>query len=245
MKMNTMNIDERKYDNAEKDCVKSEDIKSEGTKSEDTKSVCRLILASGSPRRKELMEQIGLKPEIHPSTLKENPKSTAPEKVVSELSSQKAHDVMTKMCEEARKEGKKFTGVVIGSDTVVSIDDKIMGKPSDREDAIRMIRQIQGRSHIVYTGVTILTEDNEDVFSVETRVNVYPMSNEEIEAYVDRGESMDKAGAYGIQGGFAAHIRGIDGSYTNVMGLPVGRLYQELKRICPDKLKVFEKANKQ
>ena len=76
----------------------------------------------------------------------------------------------------------------------------------------------------------------ESCFAVETRVDVYPMSDAEIEAYVDCGESMDKAGAYGIQGSFAAHIRGIDGSYTNVMGLPVGRLYQELKRICPEKI---------
>lgn len=205
-------------------------------KADGEKNVCRLILASGSPRRRELMEQIGLKPEIRPSTLEENPKSTAPDKVVVELSSQKAHDVMMQVCEEARKAGHDFCGIVIGSDTVVSVDDKILGKPADREEAINMIRQIQGRSHLVYTGVTILTEDNEDSFSVETRVNVYPMSDAEIEAYVDRGESMDKAGAYGIQGGFAAYIRGINGSYTNVMGLPVGRLYQELKRICPDKL---------
>ena len=94
----------------------------------------------------------------------------------------------------------------------------------------------QDRHARVYTGVAILTEDRESCFAVETRVDVYPMSDAEIEAYVDCGESMDKAGAYGIQGSFAAHIRGIDGSYTNVMGLPVGRLYQELKRICPEKI---------
>lgn len=205
----------------------------------DMKSACRLILASGSPRRRELMEQIGLKPEIHPSTLQENPTAVAPEDVVVELANQKAHDVMTRVREEAKKAGTEFCGIVIGSDTVVSVDDKILGKPADREEAISMIRQIQGRSHLVYTGVTILTENNEDSFSVETLVNVYPMNETEIEAYVDRGESMDKAGAYGIQGSFAAYIRGIDGSYTNVMGLPVGRLYQELKRICPDKLKTL------
>lgn len=206
---------------------------------DDMKPVCRLILASGSPRRRELMEQIGLKPEIHPSTLQENPTAAAPEDVVVELASQKAYDVMTQVREEAKKAGTEFCGIVIGSDTVVSVDDKILGKPADREEAISMIRQIQGRSHLVYTGVTILTEDDEDSFSVETLVNVYPMNETEIEAYVDRGESMDKAGAYGIQGSFAAYIRGIDGSYTNVMGLPIGRLYQELKRICPDKLKTL------
>lgn len=216
-----------------------ENNKVENNKVENNEASCRLILASGSPRRKELMEQIGLKPEIHPSTLEENPKSTVPYEVVTELSSQKAHDVMTKVCEEARKAGREFLGIVIGSDTVVSVDDEILGKPADREDAIRMIGKIQGRSHLVYTGVTILTENNEASFSVETTVNVYPMSDSEIEAYVDCGESMDKAGAYGIQGSFAAYIHGINGSYTNVMGLPVGRLYQELKRICPDKLKML------
>jgi len=187
---------------------------------ENTKPACRLILASASPRRRELLERIGLKPEIHPSTLEENPLCTEPAQVR----------------EEARTTGIPFSGIIIGSDTVVSVDDEILGKPADRDEALEMIGRIQGRSHRVYTGVAILTEDRESCFAVETRVDVYPMSDAEIEAYVDCGESMDKAGAYGIQGSFAAHIRGIDGSYTNVMGLPVGKLYQELKRICPEKI---------
>ena len=192
---------------------------------ENIKPACRLILASASPRRRELLERIGLKPEIHPSTLEENPLCTEPAQVV-----------MAQVREEARTTGIPFSGIIIGSDTVVSVDDEILGKPADRDEALEMIGRIQGRSHRVYTGVAILTEDRESCFAVETRVDVYPMSDAEIEAYVDCGESMDKAGAYGIQGSFAAHIRGIDGSYTNVMGLPVGRLYQELKRICPEKI---------
>lgn len=203
---------------------------------ENIKPACRLILASASPRRRELLERIGLKPEIHPSTLEENPLCTEPAQVVMELAGQKARDVMAQVREEARTTGILFSGIIIGSDTVVSVDDEILGKPADRDEALEMIGRIQGRSHSVYTGVAILTEDRESCFAVETRVDVYPMSDAEIEAYVDCGESMDKAGACGIQGSFAAHIRGIDGSYTNVMGLPVGRLYQELKRICPEKI---------
>lgn len=210
----------------------------ENKNGEDKKDV-RLILASASPRRRELLERIGLVPEIYPSTLEEKPISTEPAQVVMELAGQKARDVMAQMRAEARETGTAFSGIVIGSDTVVSVDDEILGKPASRDAAVRMIERIQGRSHRVYTGVAILTEDRESCFAVETRVDVYPMSDEEIEAYLDCGESMDKAGAYGIQGRFAAHIRGIDGSYTNVMGLPVGKLYQELLRICPEKLDVL------
>ena len=172
---------------------------------ENIKPACRLILASASPRRRELLERIGLKPEIHPSTLEENPLCTEPAQVVMELAGQKARDVMAQVREEARTTGILFSGIIIGSDTVVSVDDEILGKPADRDEALEMIGRIQGRSHRVYTGVAILTEDRESCFAVETRVDVYPMSDAEIEAYVDCGESMDKAGAYGIQGSFAAH----------------------------------------
>lgn len=161
---------------------------------ENIKPACRLILASASPRRRELLERIGLKPEIHPSTLEENPLCTEPAQVVMELAGQKARDVMAQVREEARTTGILFSGIIIGSDTVVSVDDEILGKPADRDEALEMIGRIQGRSHRVYTGVAILTEDRESCFAVETRVDVYPMSDAEIEAYVDCGESMDKAG---------------------------------------------------
>ena len=95
-----------------------------------------------------------------------------------------------------------------------------------------MLTELQGSSHEVYTGVTLRLGKRRRQFAVKTRVDVYPVTPEEINRYLDTGDSMDKAGAYGIQGQFAAHIRGIEGSYTNVMGLPVGRLYQELKALC-------------
>ena len=195
---------------------------------ENIKPACRLILASASPRRRELLERIGLKPEIHPSTLEENPLCTEPAQVVMELAGQKARDVMAQVREEARTTGILFSGIIIGSDTVVSVDDEILGKPADRDEALEMIGRIQGRSHRVYTGVAILTEDRESCFAVETRVDVYPMSDAEIEAYVDCGESMDKAGAYGIQGKGALWVEKIEGSYTNVVGLPVEQVYDVL-----------------
>ena len=139
---------------------------------ENIKPACRLILASASPRRRELLERIGLKPEIHPSTLEENPLCTEPAQVVMELAGQKARDVMAQVREEARTTGILFSGIIIGSDTVVSVDDEILGKPADRDEALEMIGRIQGRSHRVYTGVAILTEDRESCFAVETRVDV-------------------------------------------------------------------------
>lgn len=170
------------------------------------------------------MEQIGLNPVIMPSDVEEKITSDNPAQVVMELSKQKAENV----AEKCSKTGPSW--VVVGSDTVVAADGKILGKPGDREEAVRMIALLQGRSHHVYTGVTLVSENRTVTFAEETKVHVYPMTQEEIEGYVAAGESMDKAGAYGIQGRFAAYIRGIEGSYTNVMGLPAGRLYQELKK---------------
>lgn len=200
----------------------------------------RVILASASPRRDELLRQIGFVPEIMPSQVEEVVTSSEPAQVVMELSSQKAGEVAERVSEQEKMSARAVTEValkekrpvvVIGSDTVVSIDGKILGKPADRADAAAMLRSLQGRSHHVYTGVTLICGERRRTFASETEVEVYPMAEEEIESYLDSGDSMDKAGAYGIQGRFAAHIRGIHGSYTNVMGLPVGRLYQELREM--------------
>ena len=194
-----------------------------------------VVLASASPRRTELLEQGNIKHVVMPSHCEEVITSQVPSQVVEELSVQKAEDVY-------QQYETKNTGdfLVIGSDTVVAADGKILGKPKDKEQAYQMISMLQGKAHQVYTGVTLLIKKDgkkiRKTFHECSDVDVYPMSDAEIEAYVDCGESMDKAGAYGIQGSFAAHIRGIDGSYTNVMGLPVGKLYQELKRICPEKI---------
>lgn len=189
----------------------------------------KMILASGSPRRRQLLEQIGIEPEIRPSTIEEKVTSADPQEVVMELSAQKAEDVA------ARADGG---AMILGADTVVAVDGEILGKPEDDQDAMRMLRLLQGRSHQVYTGVTlILKEEGKSrgaTFAEKTEVFVYPMTEEEIQAYVCTGEPRDKAGAYGIQGKFAAYIKGIHGDYSNVVGLPVGRVRQEWKRLIEE-----------
>lgn len=189
-----------------------------------------VVLASASPRRREILEQIGIEPVVVPGSLEEKTASTAPEEVVKELSLMKAQHVY-----ETSVKGRMDGAVVIGSDTVVSAGGRILGKPATKEEAKDMIRLLSGGVHEVYTGVTLIRGERKITFAEKTAVSVWPMTEEEIEAYAACGESMDKAGAYGIQGRFAAFIRGIDGSYTNVMGLPAGRTYQELKRISEEK----------
>lgn len=190
----------------------------------------KIYLASASPRRKELLRQVGLSFKVVPSTVEEKITKENPDEVVEELSYQKAVDV----CGRLAAEGKEDF-VVIGADTVVSAWGKILGKPSDKEEAARMLQDLQGGSHQVYTGVTLAWKYKDmtpmyAAFSECTDVTLYAMTDEEIQRYVDSGEPMDKAGAYAIQGLFAAHIQGICGDYNNVVGLPVGRLYHELKK---------------
>lgn len=190
----------------------------------------KIYLASASPRRKELLRQVGISFKVVPSTVEEKITKEKPNEVVEELSCQKAVDV----CGKLVKEGKEDF-VVIGADTVVSAWGKILGKPADKADAARMLKELQGGSHQVYTGVTIAWKYQDmppmyATFSECTDVTMYTMTDEEIKTYVDSGEPMDKAGAYAIQGLCAAHIQGICGDYNNVVGLPVGRLCQELKK---------------
>lgn len=186
----------------------------------------RIILASQSPRRRELLTQIGLKFEVIPSTVEEVITSTNSVEVVQELAQQKARDV----AEVAGREMAKDSLLVIGADTIVVYEGKILGKPGDKEDAVRMLTMLQGKEHSVYTGVALLSGEQEIVFAEETRVQMCPMTPEEILWYVNTGEPMDKAGAYGIQGLCARFVRQIQGDYNNVVGLPVGRIYQELKK---------------
>lgn len=190
----------------------------------------KLYLASASPRRKELLRQVGLSFKVVPSTVEEKITKKEPDGVVEELSYQKAVDV----CGRLAAEGKEDF-IVIGADTVVSAWGKILGKPADKEDAKRMLKELQGGSHQVYTGVTLAWKYKDmapmyAAFSECTDVTMYSMTDEEIQRYVDSGEPLDKAGAYAIQGLCAAYIQGICGDYNNVVGLPVGRLCQELKR---------------
>ncbi len=183
-----------------------------------------IILASGSPRRRMLLEQVGIVPEICVSDADETTDRTDPQVVVAELSKRKARDVAR------RCSGKD--AVIIGADTVVSLDGIILGKPRSEEEAREMIGLLQGRTHEVFTGVyMIFTKDgSEESFVEKTEVEVSPMSCDAIAGYVDLGESMDKAGAYGIQGRFAAYINGIRGDYNNVVGLPVAHICSILRQ---------------
>lgn len=190
----------------------------------------KIYLASASPRRKELLKQVGISFKVVPSMVEEKTTKEKPDEVVEELSYQKAVDICGKLVSEGKEDF-----VVIGADTVVSAWGKILGKPADKADAARMLKELQGGSHQVYTGVTLAWKYKDmppmyATFSECTDVTMYTMTDEEIKAYVDSGEPMDKAGAYAIQGLCAAHIQGICGDYNNVVGLPVGRLCQEMKK---------------
>ena len=194
-------------------------------------AIRKIILASASPRRRELIEKIGIPFEVIKSECEEITTKTEPCEVVMELSQQKAEDVFSRLDKTQRK-GK----LVLGADTIVAIDGKILGKPKDKQDAIAMLQELSGKVHHVFTGVTLLWEDlsgqmQRNTFFEDTEVEMDPMSIQEIEDYVATGEPMDKAGAYAIQGGCVIHIKEIRGEYSNVVGLPVARLYQELKNI--------------
>lgn len=182
-----------------------------------------LILASGSPRRRELMSQVGLDFTVVTSDADENIKEMEPEDYVRELSSIKAQSVLEQYTD------KEDAVIVIGADTIVYHKGEILTKPKDEEDAFRILKSLEGEIHQVYTGVTICSAHKNVSFYEKTDVWVYDMTDEEIKEYISTGEPMDKAGAYGIQGRFAAYIKGIEGDYNNVVGLPVARLMHELK----------------
>lgn len=190
----------------------------------------KIILASASPRRKELLKQAGLSFKTMPSTKEEKITKELPSEIVEELSYQKAVDICGQLAGTMKEDF-----VVIGADTIVSSWNKVMGKPKDKEEAFDMLWELQGKSHQVYTGVTLAWKYQDEpamfyTFNECTDVTVFPMTEEETEKYIDSKEPMDKAGAYAIQGRFAAYVQGICGDYANVVGLPVGRLYQEMKK---------------
>lgn len=189
----------------------------------------KIILASASPRRKELLERAGVLFTVMPAEDGEETTKTEPEEVVKELSLKKAKSVAAKVPEDA---------IVIGADTVVSYEGKILGKPKSEQDAEDTLRMLQGNTHQVYTGVTVLrTQDGKQIpltFCECTDVTFYPISGEEIRAYVRSGDGADKAGGYGIQGYFGSYVKGICGDYSNVVGLPVARLLYETKKIGMD-----------
>ena len=191
----------------------------------------KIILASASPRRRELLAQIGLDFEIRVSHTEEKTSELEPARMVEELAGQKAEAVL----ELTENSGEDV--LVIGADTVVALEGSILGKPVDEGQAVEMLRSLSGKTHEVYTGVALLfrsgsgreTAVRRKVFHEATKVTFYTLTEEEIAAYVAGGECMDKAGSYGIQGVFARYVRSIEGDYNNVVGLPVSRLYQEAK----------------
>lgn len=208
----------------------------------------KIILASASPRRSELLKQAGFAFSVIPSEAEEVITSTHPAEVVEELSLQKAQEVADRILDG--KEGPaEDTIVVIGADTVVAADHKILGKPADHKEAEEMIGLLQGKVHQVYTGVTLIAADPEKgvrtkTFHECTDVDVYPMTEEEVEEYISTPEPYDKAGAYGIQGSFGIYIKGIRGCYYNVVGLPIARLVYELKEMINGK-SVEENADRE
>ena len=195
----------------------------------------RLILASASPRRIELLHHIGLEAEVRPANADETIDGTLPpDRTVEELSYRKAA--------AALKEQADFPDecIVIGADTVVVLDGAILGKPADEEDAYRMLKMLSNARNTVYTGVTLLRVRNRqitqnDTFSCKTDVYTFSLSEKEIQEYIGSGEPMDKAGAYGIQGIFGRYVKKIDGDYSNVVGLPSAEVYQHLKKMLNEK----------
>ncbi|MDI6820181.1 MAG: Maf family protein [Candidatus Hodarchaeaceae archaeon] len=184
----------------------------------------KITLASASPRRRELLEQVGLPCEVMPSEVAEHNFGMAdPETLVKRLALSKARDVARKVKE----------GIVIGADTVVVYKGKILGKPSDEADAERMLRKISGREHEVMTGLAIvdIDQNEEAVECVKTKVKFRRLSTEEIREYIATGEPLDKAGAYGVQGKGATLVESIEGCYYNVVGLPLAKLIEMLKSL--------------
>mgnify|MGYP001623710843 FL=1 len=187
----------------------------------------RWILASASPRRRELLRQIELPFEVSPSEADENIERETPELLVEELSRRKCAEVGNRIGGEC---------LVLGADTVVALGDQVLGKPGTEERAAEMLRMLSGKAHKVCTGVTLgeFREgklQRQTTFSEVTEVFLYPLSEGEIREYIASGEPMDKAGAYGIQGRFAKFVKKIHGDYNNVVGLPAARVYQEIKKL--------------
>lgn len=187
----------------------------------------RIILASGSPRRRELLAKLNIDFEVITSDADEAIDSDNPETIVETLSERKARAVFDSIPDD--------NILVIGADTIVYYDGEVLGKPEDEEDARGMLSMLSDRTHQVFTGVSIISrikgEEKIKVFSDRTDVTFYEIDKFDLADYIKTGSPMDKAGAYGIQDDFAKHVKKIDGDYNNVVGLPLSKLYQELKGI--------------
>lgn len=187
----------------------------------------RFIVASASPRRKELLENVGFTFDIIPSDADEScEEALTPEELVKELAARKAQSVF-----ESNRDA-----VVLGCDTVVEYGGTVLGKPVNREEAKKMISMLSGRVHNVHTGVCLMSEEKTVSFVKTVKVEFYPLTEAEVEAYVSTGECDDKAGAYGIQGLGCVLVKGIEGDYFSVVGLPVAETVRQLRafRIQPE-----------
>lgn len=187
----------------------------------------RIILASESPRRKEIMEIMDIPFETRAANVLEVVEETRPAEMVQALAAKKVWHI----AELAKKEEDNL--IIIGADTMVFYQEHALGKPKDEADAVRMLQMLSGNVHEVYTGVCIIIrkkglEEKSISFAVSTKVTVQPLSLEQCEDYVATGEPMDKAGAYAIQGKFGIHIKQIDGDYYNVVGFPIAKIYEVL-----------------
>jgi septum formation protein len=184
----------------------------------------RLVLASASPRRRELLAAAGLDVHVDPVDVDERPlPGEAPDAYVERVA-----------CLKAEAGAVRHSGrVVLGADTTVVVDGDVLGKPRDAAEAVTMLRRLAGRDHDVMTGVAVASDGRIESFVERTRVTMAPLSPADIDAYVASGEPFDKAGAYAIQGGAARFIAGFQGSYTNVVGLPLERLVEVLERLDP------------
>ncbi len=192
----------------------------------------KIILASGSPRRKEILQQAGIDFTVQISEKEELITKERPEEIVVELAGVKVQDV-------AGRAGGNT--IIIGADTMVAIDEQVLGKPKNGTEAKAMLQMLQGNRHQVYTGVSVIikpgvlpgtqamaAEEKRINFAEKTEVWVYPMKRSQIDSYIATGEPFDKAGGYGIQGKFAVHIEKIEGDYYNVVGFPIAKLYTKL-----------------
>ncbi len=191
-----------------------------------------LILASQSPRRRKLLKQLGFEFSVQPSDVDENGISTElpPQEYAMKLALRKAKDIAEKTLHPA---------IIIGSDTIVVLDGKILNKPADREDAVRMLKTLSGRTHTVYTGICLFESVTMRNFSTvqSTEVTFRELDTDEIAAYVNTGSPMDKAGAYGIQDDFGAvFVCRVEGCYYNIVGLPLEMLYSSLKEFVRESI---------
>lgn len=167
---------------------------------------------------------------VMPADVDENVKADSPAETAEQVSFLKAENVAGKLMEK-----NEDSFIVLSADTIVSIDGVILGKPHDEEDAFNALKSLQGRDHEVFTGVTIgVKHPGKDViykqFHEKTKVRIYPLTDEQIREYIATGEPLDKAGSYAIQGCFAKYVKSIKGDYNNVVGLPVGRVFKEIKQ---------------